>query len=67
MIAATEAEQPLDQAASQALNSDITNILGERPHAAPAAPAAPVEPPSASPDPAAGASPLPVADLLRCE
>jgi two-component system chemotaxis sensor kinase CheA len=40
MIAATEAEQPLDQGRIASLNLDITNILGERPHAAPAAPAA---------------------------
>ena len=33
MIAATEAEQPLDQGRIASLNSDITNILGERPHA----------------------------------
>jgi two-component system chemotaxis sensor kinase CheA len=39
MIAATEAEQPLDQGRIASLNLDITNILGERPHAAPAAPA----------------------------
>ncbi|MGC2029919.1 MAG: Hpt domain-containing protein, partial [Steroidobacteraceae bacterium] len=39
MVAATEAEQPLDQGRIASLNLDITNILGERPHAAPAAPA----------------------------
>jgi two-component system chemotaxis sensor kinase CheA len=36
MIAATEAEQPLDQGRIAALNSDITHILGERPNEAPA-------------------------------
>src|SRR5271168_2835443 len=39
MIAATEAEQPLDQGRIATLNLDITNILGERSHAAPTAPA----------------------------
>src|ERR1700722_17098873 len=79
MVAATEAEQPLDQGRIASLNLDITNILGERPHAAPAAPAI-----SAAPAvPAAPAAPRapsatngaveagwrinfePVADLLR--
>jgi len=36
MIAATEAEQPLDQGRIATLNSDITHILGERPNEAPA-------------------------------
>jgi two-component system chemotaxis sensor kinase CheA len=36
MIAATEAEQPLDQGRIASLNSDITHILGERPIEAPA-------------------------------
>ncbi len=41
MIAATEAERPLDQGRIASLNSDITHILGERPGEAPApAPAA---------------------------
>jgi len=44
MIAATEAEQPLDQGRIASLNGDITQILGERPTeahaAAPVAPAA---------------------------
>jgi two-component system, chemotaxis family, sensor kinase CheA len=65
MIAATEAEQPLDQGRIASLNSDITNILGERPHAAPAAPAAPVEP-SVSTGPCGWRIAFaPVADLLR--
>jgi two-component system, chemotaxis family, sensor kinase CheA len=80
MIAATEAEQPLDQGRIASLNVDITNILGERPHAAPAAPATQVVPAAqaAAPIPAQGeAAPTgseapgwhiifePVADLLR--
>jgi two-component system, chemotaxis family, sensor kinase CheA len=35
MIAATEAEQPLDQGRIAALNSDILHILGERPNETP--------------------------------
>src|SRR5580693_7495708 len=35
MIAATEAEQPLDKDRIAALNADITHILGERPDQAP--------------------------------
>jgi two-component system, chemotaxis family, sensor kinase CheA len=64
MIAATEGEQPLDQGRIASLNGDITNILGERLHAAPAAQAAPAA--------AAGTQTTgwrinfaPVADLLR--
>ncbi|HEY4969354.1 MAG TPA: chemotaxis protein CheA [Steroidobacteraceae bacterium] len=73
MVAATEAEQPLDQGRIASLNLDITNILGERPHAAPAAPAvsaAPAVP--AAPAATNGAVAAgwrinfePVADLLR--
>jgi two-component system chemotaxis sensor kinase CheA len=37
MIAATEAEQPLDQGRIASLNGDITAILGERPAEAPVA------------------------------
>ena len=48
MVAATEAEQPLDQGRIASLNLDITNILGEQPHAAPVArataPSAPAAP-----------------------
>jgi two-component system chemotaxis sensor kinase CheA len=65
MIAATEAEQPLDQGRIASLNSDITNILGERPHAAPAAPAAPVEPPVSTGPCGWRIAFAPVADLLR--
>jgi two-component system, chemotaxis family, sensor kinase CheA len=77
MIAATEAEQPLDQGRIASLNLDITNILGERPHAAPAAPATQVVPAAPATAPAAAAAPMgsrapgwhiifePVADLLR--
>jgi two-component system, chemotaxis family, sensor kinase CheA len=72
MIAATEAEQPLDQGRITSLNGDIAHILGERPHDAPAATAAAA--PSVS---AHGNAPAkdqgtgwriafePVADLLR--
>ena len=76
MIAATEAEQPLDQGRIASLNLDITNILGERPHAAPTVPAAQAV--AAAPAAATGqAAPAggeaagwhiifePVADLLR--
>jgi two-component system chemotaxis sensor kinase CheA len=74
MIAATEAEQPLDQGRIATLNSDITHILGERPNEAPA-PAASA-PHHAAPA-AAGAAAVadqptgwrivfePVAELLR--
>jgi two-component system chemotaxis sensor kinase CheA len=73
MVAATEAEQPLDQGRIASLNLDITNILGERPHAAPAAPAIPAAPAAAPPPPAANGAVTagwrinfePVADLLR--
>ena len=71
MIAATEAEQPLDQVRIASLNSDIQHILGERPNEAPA----PAAPASDAPDGAgAGAANEPtgwrvvfepVADLLR--
>jgi two-component system, chemotaxis family, sensor kinase CheA len=37
MVAATEAEQPLDQARIATLNGDIRHILGERPNEKPAA------------------------------
>ena len=37
MVAATEAEQPLDKDRIAALNADITHILGERPNHAPTA------------------------------
>lgn len=68
MIAATEAEQPLDQVRIASLNSDILHILGERPDETPA-------PPPAG-DAAAGTGAAneptgwrvvfdPVADLLR--
>ena len=71
MIAATEAELPLDQGRIASLNSDIAHILGERPQVATApakAPAASAEPTAAAP--AAGASGWrivfePAADLLR--
>jgi two-component system, chemotaxis family, sensor kinase CheA len=74
MIAATEAEQPLDQGRIATLNSDITQILGERPNEAPA-PAAIASHPAAAP--AAGSASAaeqstgwrivfePVAELLR--
>jgi len=76
MIAATEAELPLDQGRIASLNSDIAHILGERPQVAtapaasaePTASAASAEPTAAAP--AAGASGWrivfePAADLLR--
>ena len=73
MVAATEAEQPLDQGRIASLNLDITNILGERPHAAPAAPAvSTASAPAAASAAANGAAAAgwrinfePVADLLR--
>jgi len=73
MIAATEAEQPLDQGRIASLNLDITNILGERPHAAPTAPAvvaaqaAPTGQAAPAGSEAAGWHIIfePVADLLR--
>ena len=40
MMAATEAEQPLDQGRITSLNADIAHILGEQPQGAPAPPAA---------------------------
>jgi len=78
MIAATEAELPLDQGRMASLNGDIAHILGERPQAAPA-PAAPPAAHAAAPPIAAteagaasaGGAPgwriafEPVADLLR--
>jgi two-component system chemotaxis sensor kinase CheA len=39
MVAATEAEQPLDQTRIATLNGDIRHILGERPNEKPAPPA----------------------------
>ncbi|HEY2679503.1 MAG TPA: chemotaxis protein CheA [Steroidobacteraceae bacterium] len=67
MIAATEAEQPLDQSRIAGLNGDIAHILGERPQGA--ASATPAGPPSAAPvqHGVAGWRILfePVADLLR--
>jgi two-component system chemotaxis sensor kinase CheA len=77
MIAATEAEQPLDQGRIATLNSDITQILGERPNEAPApassapnhgaAPAAPAAGPAAAAEQPTGWRILfePVAELLR--
>jgi len=77
MIAATEAEQPLDQGRIATLNSDITHILGERPNEAPApassapnhgaGPAAPAAGPAASADQSTGwrIAFEPVAELLR--
>jgi two-component system chemotaxis sensor kinase CheA len=69
MIAATEAEQPLDQVRIASLNSDIRHILGERPNEAPA----PATPASDAPAGAGAANQAtgwrvvfePVADLLR--
>jgi two-component system, chemotaxis family, sensor kinase CheA len=68
MIAATEAEQPLDQGRIASLNSDLAHILGER---APEA-AAPLAAPAAVPAAAAAGAGMgwriafePVADLLR--
>jgi two-component system chemotaxis sensor kinase CheA len=77
MIAATEAEQPLDQGRIAALNSDILHILGERPHEAPApassapnhgaGPAAPTAGPAAAAEQSTGWRIVfePVAELLR--
>ncbi len=77
MIAATEAEQPLDQGRIATLNSDITQILGERPHEAPApassapnhgaGPAAPAAGPAAAAEQSTGWRIVfePVAELLR--
>jgi len=65
MIAATEAEQPLDQGRIASLNSDITNILGERPHAAPAARPRGRAGPRSAPGPALAHRLCAVADLLR--
>jgi two-component system, chemotaxis family, sensor kinase CheA len=73
MIAATEAEQPLDQGRIATLNSDITHILGERPNEAPA-PAASAPQHATSPAGSAAAVDQstgwrivfePVAELLR--
>jgi two-component system chemotaxis sensor kinase CheA len=72
MIAATEAELPLDQGRIASLNSDIAHILGERPHAA-TAPAGATAAAAAEPTAAAAATRAPgwhivfepVADLLR--
>jgi two-component system, chemotaxis family, sensor kinase CheA len=74
MIAATEAEQPLDQVRIATLNSDITQILGERPNEAPVpaagAPhhaAAPAAGPAAAAQQSTGWHIVfePVAELLR--
>jgi two-component system chemotaxis sensor kinase CheA len=72
MIAATEAEQPLDQARIASLNGDITRILGEHPNAAPVgtseAPVAPGLAAGAAAGSDAGGWRIvfePVADLLR--
>jgi two-component system chemotaxis sensor kinase CheA len=77
MIAATEAEQPLDQGRIATLNSDITHILGERPNEAPApassAPNHGAGPAASAAGPAAAAEQStgwriafePVAELLR--
>ncbi len=77
MIAATEAEQPLDQVRIASLNSDITHILGGGPNEAPAlAPASAPTPARAVGNEAAGTGAAnepcgwrvvfqPVADLLR--
>jgi two-component system, chemotaxis family, sensor kinase CheA len=68
MIAATEAEQPLDQGRIASLNSDLAHILGER---APQAAAPPPAPATVSAAAAANADLgwriafEPVADLLR--
>jgi two-component system chemotaxis sensor kinase CheA len=69
MIAATEAEQPLDQVRIASLNSDIRHILGERPNDTPAS-----APPAGDAPAGTGAANEPtgwrvvfepVADLLR--
>jgi len=77
MIAATEAEQPLDQGRIATLNSDILHILGERPNEAPppaasapnhgAGPAAPAAGPAAGAGQSTGWRIVfePVAELLR--
>jgi two-component system chemotaxis sensor kinase CheA len=69
MIAATEAEQPLDQNRIAGLNGDIAHILGERPQGDALAAASAAAPPSAAParDGVTGWRILfePVADLLR--
>jgi two-component system chemotaxis sensor kinase CheA len=64
MMAATEAEQPLDQARIAGLNADIAHILGEQPRGAPAPAAAA---PAAANTGIAGWRIVfePVADLLR--
>jgi two-component system chemotaxis sensor kinase CheA len=65
MIAATEAEQPLDQGRIASLNSDIRQILGESPGATP--PPAPPVPAGPAADTAGGWHIVfePVPDLLR--
>ena len=69
MVAATEAEQPLDQDRIASLNGDITDILGERPHAAPeVAPAMPAARVESAADAEPGGCRIvfePGADLLR--
>jgi two-component system, chemotaxis family, sensor kinase CheA len=69
MIAATEAEQPLDPARIASLNADIAHILGERPLGAPSTAQPAAAPPMRAP---AKEQPTgwrilfePVADLLR--
>jgi two-component system chemotaxis sensor kinase CheA len=65
MIAASEADHPLDQSRIATLNADIAQILGESPSAAAAPPPAAAQPAAAQT--AAGWRILfqPVADLLR--
>jgi two-component system chemotaxis sensor kinase CheA len=77
MVAATEAEKPLDKDRISALNADITHILGERPNQAPTpgVPSGAAAATAAQPAPAGGAQANgpcgwriafePVADLLR--
>jgi len=71
MVAATEAEQPLDQARIATLNGDIRHILGERPAEKPAVPGHGGADVPAAADPAANGPSgwrivfEPVVDLLR--
>jgi two-component system, chemotaxis family, sensor kinase CheA len=67
MIAATEADHPLDQSRIAILNADIAHILGETAAPAAAAPAVKPEPTAAEPQDRAGWRIQfdPVADLLR--
>jgi two-component system, chemotaxis family, sensor kinase CheA len=57
MIAATEAEQPLDQGRIAALNSDILHILGERPNETPTPAAGAPRSAAGAPQRAAAAGP----------